>query len=34
MAESKIFRLIDGIDCDNVGRAVEAFLRDRKNLYT
>ncbi len=34
MAESKIFKLIDGIDCDDVGRAVEGFLRDRKNLYT
>lgn len=34
MAESKIFKLIDGIECEDVGRAVEAFLRDRKHLYT
>lgn len=34
MAESKIFKLIDGVDCEAVGRAVEGFLRDRKNLYT
>lgn len=34
MAESKIFKLINGLDCEDVGHAVEAFLRDRKNLYT
>lgn len=34
MSESKIFKLVEGVDCDSVGRAVESFLRDRKRLYT
>lgn len=34
MAESKIYKLVDGVDCDSIGHAVESFLRDRKNLYT
>lgn len=32
MADSKVFALVDGIDCEMVGRAVESFLRDTKNL--
>ena len=32
MADSKIFKLIDGVTVDMVGRAVEAFLRDKKGL--
>lgn len=34
MAESKIFKLLDGISCEDVGRAIEGFLRDHKKLYT
>lgn len=34
MAESKVFSLVDGVDCDMVGRAVEVFLRDKKKLTT
>lgn len=33
MAESKIFKLVPGVDCDSVGLAVEGFLRERKGLY-
>lgn len=32
MAESKIFRLVEGVDSENIGRAVEGFLRDRKGM--
>lgn len=34
MADSKIFKLIDGVTIDMVGRAVECFLRDKKGLTT
>lgn len=34
MADSKLFKLIDGVTTDMVGRAVEAFLRDKKNMTT
>lgn len=32
MADSKIFKLVDGVTIDMVGRAVECFLRDKKAL--
>ena len=34
MADSKIFKLVDGVTIDMVGRAVECFLRDKKALTT
>ena len=34
MAESKVFRLTEGIDASSVGREVENFLRGTKNLTT
>ena len=34
MADSKVFKLVDGVDVEKVGRAVESFLRDKKNLMT
>lgn len=32
MAESKVFRLVDGVNAENVGNAIVSFLKDRKNL--
>ena len=32
MAESKVFKLIEGLDAAKVGRGIEHFLRDKKNL--
>jgi len=32
LADSKVFKLFEGIDVESVGRAVEGFLRDKKNL--
>lgn len=34
MADSKIFKLIDGIEVDMIARGIEGFLRDKKNLTT
>lgn len=34
MADSKIFKLIDGIDTDLIAHGIEGFLRDKKNLTT
>lgn len=34
MADSKIFKLIDGIEVDTIARGIEGFLRDKKNLTT
>lgn len=34
MADSKIFKLIDGIEVDSIARGVEGYLRDKKNLIT
>jgi hypothetical protein len=34
MADSKVFKLVDGVDVEKIGRAVESFLRDKKNLMT
>ena len=34
MAESKIFKLLDGITPEMIGREVEGYLRDKKNLTT
>lgn len=34
MANSKIFKLMDGIDVDLIARGIESFLRDKKNLTT
>lgn len=32
MADSKVFKLLDNLDAVVVGRGVEGFLRDKKNM--
>lgn len=34
MAESKVFKLTEGLDAEKVGRGIESFLRDKKKLVT
>lgn len=33
MADSRLFKLVDGVDIEILGRGIEGFLRDKKNLY-
>ncbi|MBU3181834.1 zinc ribbon domain-containing protein [Clostridium psychrophilum] len=33
MADSKLFKLVDCVDIESLGRGIEGFLRDKKNLY-
>lgn len=34
MAESKVFKLTEGLDAERVGQGIESFLRDKKKLVT